>query len=75
MLPIQNITMKACARVVVIEANCHVSSQCQLGGLTAVGSLPHFNFTSLTALTTLVFTHVNFFYEKGKVKANVYTTQ
>ena len=41
----------------------------------ALSPLPHFNFTSLTALTTLVFTHVNFFFfDKGKVKANVYTT-
>ena len=29
--------MKACARVVVIEADCHVSPQRKLGGLTAVG--------------------------------------
>ena len=34
--------MKACAREVVIETDCHVSPQCQLGGLTAVS--PYFSF-------------------------------
>ena len=39
--------MKACARVVVIETDCHVSPQCQLGGLTAVGPYFFFFFTLL----------------------------
>ena len=37
--------MKACAWVVVIEADCHVSPQHQLGGLTAIG--PYFSFFTL----------------------------
>ena len=39
-----NITMKACAWVVVIEADCHVSPQRQLGDLTAVGPFLFLNY-------------------------------
>ena len=39
-----NITMKACARVVVIEADCHVSPQRQLGGLMAIGPFLFLNY-------------------------------
>ena len=69
------ITMKACARVVVIEVDCHVLPQRQLGSLTAIGPLPFFkNFTSLATLvyTCDCFTHVCFFQDKEKTKGQCY---
>ena len=58
-----NITMKARAQVVVIEADRLVSSQRKLGDLTAVGP---FYFTSLTIIDYTCFYTCEFFSWQGK---------
>ena len=68
------ITMKACARVVVIEVDCHVLPQRQLGSLTAIGPLPFFKTLPhwLHLFTHVIVLHMYVFFKiRRKPKANV----